>query len=294
VRERPAENSTVEERLVRELGQIVLNRIASDRLLLPCFPSASLRCQRVLRDPDAQPRQLTEAVERDPVLAVQVLRLAGANGGSPPRSLEHAITRVGVPKLRAPLGEMLARQLTESKNRRIAEACRGLWDHSIGVALLSRDLAALAGADDSDFAYLVGLVHDIGKLVLAGMLLEAERQLSRARNATWISPEAWLQAISDGHRQVGLALAEKWSLPEPIVSCIKDTSEYNAGDRAAATNFVCFANALAKRSGLAVGPYDADDVGALAVIGRSMLGLDEELVARLSGAIGDRVRPLLD
>jgi putative nucleotidyltransferase with HDIG domain len=278
-------------RLGAQLTEIVLGRIAGDKLVVPSLPAAAHETTRRLRDPEVTPRQLTEALERDPILAMQAMRLAGSGGV--PETIEQAVSRLGVQRLRQPLGEAAARLCGESRDKRITAQARAVWEHALGVALLARDLAALAQAEAPDSAFLAGLLHDIGKPILAGFLLEAERQIVVSRNSPWLSPEEWLRAIADGHRRIGVALAERWGLPKPVARCIQDTTEYDAADRGSPVNFVVFANALCKRAGLYLGPFDADDVGALEVIGRSMLSLPEELVQRLSSGIVDRVRAQL-
>jgi hypothetical protein len=56
---------------------------------------------------------------------------------------------------------------------------------------------------------------------------------------------------------------------------------------------VRFSNALAKREGLYVGPVDRDDAEALVMIGRSLLGVDEEVVGRLASGLAGRIKALV-
>lgn len=273
--------------LAKQLTQVILARIASDKLVLLSFGSSAQHCAELLKDATTSPRQLAEAVERDPILAVQLLREARAE------TLEEGVQRLGAVRLRSWLAEVSARQVTESRHKNIADACRGLWEHSLAVALLARDLSALAQADAPHTAFLAGLMHDVGKLVIAGMLLEVERQLVGRRNAPQVSAESWQRAVSDCHRPIGEALATKWALPRVLTRCIKDVTEYDPTDRGSPVNFVVFANALAKKSGIYPGAFDAEEVGALVMIGRSMLGLQDQLTARLTKGLAERVRGLL-
>lgn len=270
--------------LAKQLSQVVLARIASDKLVLLCYGPAASRCVELLKSPDASPTQLGEAMERDPILVAQLLRESGAG------SIVEATQRLGMPRLRAWLGEVAARQVTESRNKRIADSARAMWEHSLGVAILARDLAALAQAEAPDAAFLAGLLHDVGKPIIAGMLLEVERQMGTGRNALDMSAEGWQRAVADCHRTIGEALAAKWGLPRAVARCIKDVTEFDAADRGSPVNFVVFANALAKRSGLSTGAFDVEEVGALELIGRSMLGLQDDIVARLVAGLAERVR----
>jgi hypothetical protein len=60
---------------------------------------------------------------------------------------------------------------------------------------------------------------------------------------------------------------------------MQDNLDYDNGDRTSLVNAVCFANALAKKSGVYVGPFDADDVDAIVMIGRSLIGVTAVFLA---------------
>jgi HD-like signal output (HDOD) protein len=126
------------------------------------------------------------------------------------------------------------------------------------------------------------------------MLLEAERQVVEVRNQKWIDSPVWIEVMDRVHRKVGVALAEKWQLPEEVCRCIRDCSEYDNSDRSSIVNAVCLGNALAKQNGYAVGPVQMDDVSALVMIGRSLLGMTAEMLAKLSGDLKGRVNGLFE
>lgn len=94
------------------------------------------------------------------------------------------------------------------------------------------------------------------------------------------------------HRPVGVALAEKWQLPPPIVACVREAAEYDKTDRHSLANAVCFGNALAKKSGIAGGPFDADDVDALVMIGRSAIEISDDILKTLTKGLRERVSGL--
>ena len=82
-------------------------------------------------------------------------------------------------------------------------------------------------------------------------------------------------------------------LPESVSAAIADCAEYNGTDRLSVPNCVRFANALTKREGLYLGKFDASDMDALVMIGRSLLGIDDSVLNLLSSGLADRVRMLL-
>ncbi len=281
-------------RIAEEMQQILLRRIATDKLALPSMPATASRCLALTRSNDVSLKQITATIEKDPMLVVATLRAANAaaDGGNI-KSVDQAVTRLGLEKIQTVFVEAGARKIFESRDERINEACAGMWAHSLAVALLARDLGALGGADDPEAAYLAGLLHDVGKPVLAGYLLEAERALARGSAGAWLDSEDWIDTVQAAHRPIGVALAEKWALPEAIIECIREQGDYSAGDRNSVANYVRFANAITKREGIYVGKVDDQDNDAMIMIGRSLLGIGDDLVVQLTSGLRDKIREQL-
>jgi len=72
----------------------------------------------------------------------------------------------------------------------------------------------------------------------------------------------------------------------PYTTLFRSCSEYDAGDRSSVANVVRLANSVAKLQGVYAGAFDKDDAEAMVMIGRSVVGIDEALLARLSASVG--------
>lgn len=278
-------------RLGSELERIILERIANNRLVLPAMPTVPQRCLDILRNPDFDVRKLVKELEAEPMLALLVVRAANSASygrGNASLALDQAVVRIGARQLKTLITEYAVNELFDSSNRQLKDANRKVWEHSVVVALLARDLAALIGNIEPDTCYLAGLLHDIGKPVLGAMMLEVDRKLGRATPG-WIDVSAWTHIIENFHRKVGVAVATEWKLPDAITAAIRDCSDYDGADRASVGNVVRLANALAKREGYTTGPIDAADVEAMIMVGMSMLGGDTSVVDRLAHGISARI-----
>jgi putative nucleotidyltransferase with HDIG domain len=278
--------------LPNKLRQIVIARLSSDKLTLPAMPTVAQRCIELLRAEDVRSRDLVREIERDPVASAQVLRLANsaALGGSTCSTVAQAITRIGVKPLKPLFVQMSTQQVFQSKNRQIAASFKRVWEHSLAVGILARDMAALVGSVDQDAAYQAGLLHDIGKPILAVMLLELERaQADRARSS-WMDGDAWLEIVNTIHRDVAIALAKKWNMPDEVQRSVAACGDYDVVDRKSVGNLVRFANAIAKQAGIYAGNVDADENQTLIMVGRSLVGVDEEVVERLLADLATRIQ----
>jgi putative nucleotidyltransferase with HDIG domain len=285
------------EKLTDQLRTILVRRIQADQLVVPTIPATAQRIHELLREPDAAvARRGTEVLQQDPFLAARTLRVAaGAKGtGQKKATLGEAVAKLGPRGLKALLVEATSQKAFLSRDGQITAALRRLWEHSVAVAVLARDVLALSGHADSEAAYLAGLLHDLGKPVVASILLEAERQTTELYNRPWIDCQEWVEVITRSHRAVALALAERWQLPEGIAACLQEGLDYDNADRTSIVNAVVFANALAKKSGVHVGPFDAEDADAIVMIGRSLIGVNDEVLKTLTKGLEARVAGLFD
>ena len=204
-----------------QLTRIIRARLEAGRLQVPSMPRAALAALAVLRGDNPQLRAVARCIEDDPLLSAQIVGLANCaaeGGGRPLGSVEQAVVRLGAQRIETVLIEASAQRLFQSRSREIILACRAVWEHSLAVAMLARELARQLGGADADTVYIAGLLHDVGKPVLAVYLLDAERQLTSDDSATFIPAGDWLSVLRAHHRDIGSALADKWFLPAEVKS----------------------------------------------------------------------------
>jgi putative nucleotidyltransferase with HDIG domain len=287
--------------LVKRLTDIILKRLESDKLLVPAMPAVAVQCMHLLDDPKQTFKDMTKVVGKDPLLASRVLHLANSAAFpsmSQVTTLEQSIVRMGTHGLRLALCQYSMYQVFSSKDERIQAAFQGIWEHSLAVALLSKEIAGqFDGSSNAnpDTVYLAGLLHDVGKPVVAALLLEAEKLMSVHKSSTpWISHAVWRQVVDRSHRNIGVALARRWKLPTTIGDTIEKCGAYDLATPYAPSNIVCLANAFAKAHGLYAGDFDADHVNALLAEGRNLLDMPDAALALLCAGLYGRVGSLFE
>ena len=200
---------------------------------LPALPQALADAQRVLRNEECSARACVEVLGRDPALAAQVLRLANvASVGRAGRvaSLHDAVLLLG----RQKLGMVLT--ATAVIDRFNAAACPGFdllayWREAMACAMAAQALAVELGADDG-LAFTTGLLHDLGRLVLAVHLpTMAAQALSLARLHDLPLHAIERDLIGIDHAELGGLVAQHWGFPPVMVAAIAD--HHGAGQASA-------------------------------------------------------------
>jgi HD-like signal output (HDOD) protein len=270
--------------LKQRVAENVLDRIERGALPLPSIPLAALACFELLRKPDFSMQEAARVIEQDPALALRVLSVSHSvafRAKKQARSIIHAITQLGAENLRLVLFEAMAAPIYESSDRRIRKACRVLWRHSRAVASAARLAASQMRALDPGEPYLAGLLHDVGKPMVASLLLRAEHRLIGKQTDLWLEPDAWLDVVQDIHRTVGVALVQKWELAEPIVRCVAFASTPQIVSHGSIVDCVGLANALAKQVGVYTGHFDPAAVENAVHEWSAELGLGHEDIEAL-------------
>ena len=282
-----------------KLTEIIKARIAADRLVLPAMPAIAIECLRVIKDPRQTFKSVGEVIAKDPLLSSRILKMANSAafpGLSPASTLESAVARMGIEGLTVILVQFSLYQAFTSKDERIRASFRGIWEHSLAVALISKELAfkLIPAGPDPSATYLAGLLHDVGKPVVASMLAEAEKQISKGGKGAWVSEAVWRKIVAESHRPVGVLLARKWNLPPDVANTLENCNSYDTKRPRSSANVVCLANALAKRAGIYVGQVDEGEVERTVAAGRLLLGLPADTVDCAARDIYARVKTMLD
>lgn len=270
------------------LRTILVTRIHEGKLVIPVLPDAVAKVQTALQDPNYDVGAVTAVLERDPVLAAQIIQTSNSAAFARAQRIESirkAVSLLGARTLRGLLLTTVSRQIFTSRIARINDALHLLWDHSLTVGLLSQDVAGLVECTEPDAAYLAGLLHDVGQAIVGIYVLEVERSTLEHRDlyrSDFINHELWQDVVREVHRPVSVALAEKWSLSSAVCEAITRCDDYDPGNRRSIGNVVRFTDALATQMGMSLISMDPNQLNALVMIGRSLLGLDEDVVLRIS------------
>lgn len=217
---------------------------------LPSLPGAFIAAVEALSKDDAPASTCIEAIERDQALSVRILRLAnsafyGAQGQV--ASIGDAVQMLG---LRTVASTLAAISLRSSFG---AVRCEGFsfdtyWRHTLCTAISARELARIASLDTGE-AFLLGLLHDVGKLILAITSPELEAQALRLCAAEGLAlHEAEQRVLGVSHAEVGATVAQQWNFPATLSAAIAThhlPASIPEGERLTFSHLVQLANHMA-------------------------------------------------
>ena len=103
-----------------------------------------------------------------------------------------------------------------------------LWEHSIGTAIISKLFAKRINYHDCEEAFVVGLLHDMGKVILDLYWPDEYNEiLSEAANRNvWIR-DVEHKHLKVTHAEIGYVLLDKWNLPKPVCRAIQYHHQIN-------------------------------------------------------------------
>jgi HD-like signal output (HDOD) protein len=234
------------------LIDIVRGKSQSGGIPVPALSPATERCLSLLGNAGFSFAAVATALQAEPRVASQIVQRANSAsfaGRSPATNLERSATRLGAQGLRAALLEIAARPVLEVKGQRLEDALRRPYQRALWTASLAERLAevrAVPGTEPNE-AYLGGLLMDIGRPIVATLLLEVERQLANVPGRRWLSEELWMACEEATHAPVAAAVARHWHLAEPTAAAIEAAGR--ASNRWGLGELLRLAGALAAREG---------------------------------------------
>ena len=188
---------------------------------LPSLPPVAGELVALADDPGEACERLAEVIMREPVLAGRILRLVNsAYFGLPHKvtDIRHAVFLTGFRTVRTVI--LTAATLSAFRDLELAAFdLTRFWRHSISAAAVCRTVAKRTEEVDPETAFSLGLLHDIGKLLLVRYRPEEAEQVIHAAERGRLSFfQAEQAALPATHPDLGAWLARRWGLPPVLVA----------------------------------------------------------------------------
>ena len=200
-----------------ELSEALADAVQKDSVRVPPYPSTAMKLQQVMSISDFSMTALVDAMRTDAVFAGNILRLANSpfyRRGDAVTSLTLAVSRIGTKELTR-LAMAASVSNAASAAGPLAELRRGVWRRSLTAALVAEALARVDGSDAGE-AFVAGLLHDSGKLLIIGCIEDA---LAKRPDLLATSNDI-ASLLEQQHAKFGLILSGRWQLPVALAQVI--------------------------------------------------------------------------
>lgn len=188
---------------------------------LPSLGSINKALQGLLVTESRYTTQIAEIIRRDPSLTSRLLRLVNSvyyGLNTPVNSIEEAVFYLGVRQIR-----QLAMVTPVIEDfQRLTQQCnfpwREFWQHCIGTAIMTREVTTNVPGPSDDTDYVAGLVHDIGKIVMAWSFPDHFAEIHRrAQAGTQPISQIEDDVLGIDHSELGALYLERHRLPEIMI-----------------------------------------------------------------------------
>lgn len=259
------ETSTILDTINRKIGKGDLN--------LPPAPKIAMKLRQMI-DCNAEIKDVVELLQQD--LAVGTKLISAANsayyrGVEKSTNLSQATSRLGLDRTREVVMSICCRGYFATNYRPYMEIVETLWWHSLACAHTADWVAERLGWKVEEDIFSIGLLHDIGKLL---MIQVAGELVQRKKGTHEVDLDALYAAMKTHHERLGAAILEKLGYPEAFASLVK--RHHRIGDPETTPRSLQIlqqADLLAKAAGFGLGQDKPD------AIAKEMedLGIDERM-----------------
>jgi len=193
---------------------------------LPTLPVVAAKLLEATDSEFTSARDVARWVETDHALAAKTLKLAnsayyGRSGSI--STLRDAVSLIGFNAVRSTVLSIYFMDAFKRASSATGFDVEGFWVHCLASAICSREIARKMGSPVSftEEAFVCGMLHDAGKILLNQYLPDAYRDVLRtARDRGVMLAEAERAVLETDHARVGAELLDRWKIPRHEVEAV--------------------------------------------------------------------------
>jgi putative nucleotidyltransferase with HDIG domain len=207
---------------------------------IPTLPTIVFELNKYLQDPDTSIKTICDTIEKDQAIALKILKLVNSafyGFKSKISDVRNAIVLLGYNAVRNAIVSLSVINTFSKRAALMDFDISQFWKHSLAVAVTSKNIAQLSKKESPDNCFVGGLLHDVGKVILAQYFPDLfEKVWTTLQNEHLSFFEAEQKELPIDHAKIGAHLASKWQLPEGLVEAIRLHHEFQPQSKNA--NFV--------------------------------------------------------
>lgn len=238
-------------------GEALKKEILRKVTELPVMPQTILKARQIMSSEKSGFDELAQVLKADQAIASRLLKLSissyyGMRGKI--SSLQHASVVLGMKTLKEIIMMAGTSAMLAGKLKGYGLDSGDLWQHSLGTAFGAKLIAEKVSPEMADDAFVAGLIHDCGKLVLDGPVFERSslfQSFMESGDQSFLKAEKSILGFD--HAEIAYALCKKWNVPESLNTAVRyhHKPTLSGGDNM--TWIIHMADALSMMSGIGGG-----------------------------------------
>lgn len=190
---------------------------------LVSLPDVCVKVNRLVDSPNYSAKSVGEIVSRDIDLSARMLRLVNSSFfglRTPVDTISRAIAVIGTNELRNLVMATTAARIFTGIPSDLVNM-HDYWRHAVTTGVIARELAVLRNVLHSERLFVMGMLHDIGRLVIYLTLAQQSRDILLITGGDdWLLPETEMDILGFNHMDVGAELMRKWNLPDGLIAVV--------------------------------------------------------------------------
>jgi putative nucleotidyltransferase with HDIG domain len=199
-----------------------MERLESVINLVPPVPLVVLELLKVLDNSDTDLNLLSRIISTDPAMSINVLKVANSafyKLSYQVKTIDYAVQVLGTKEITMICVACGAYNALKPARTTPDFDYGTFWKHSVATGVIARRLSRELHMGNQAIAYLCGLLHDIGKIILHRVAHDINiMPVQSGTNDTWSMLEAERQFLGESHDTVGGLIMEKWKLPREFIN----------------------------------------------------------------------------
>lgn len=205
---------------------------------IPRLPYIIPRLLKSLRDPDSSAKDYVEIIDKDPVMATAVLKLANSVYFNPIgrriHEIEQAVVKLGIDGLRSVLSAAVMQPILQKDSAYHSKSGKRIWQHSLCCAVACELIAEYRRIDKFK-VYVLGLIHDIGKITIFSELCKQFKLNNEDVEPGYDAFVPPLKKLSTG---LSYLIAKDWELSEDICEALGDQLKLTPGKELSSYGYI--------------------------------------------------------
>ena len=196
----------------------ILTALERKKINLPTLPRIHAKFRELIAA-GAVSQRIADLLKKDVAISTELIRMSNSayyRGFMEKKTLEQAISRLGAAATKQTVAELTGREFVTMKTWKYRTLIEKVWKHSIACAYASEITANLLNLKLAADPFSMGLLHDIGKLVLLQIIADKEH---RGKFNGGIPTAKLMDTVAAHHCFFGAKLLEKWRYADSYINC---------------------------------------------------------------------------